>query len=298
MFRQLNTHHLMAVARLIRHLVMRPTTGVFLLAAVCGLVWADFALHAAEEPAGNKSQNKAAAAPDDSAGLKLPEFWPEGHPLPQAKSNCVKCHLNAGRELTVPLIQFAHSVHDLNQMSCNDCHGGNTEDDAKAHEEEFGFIGTKLSAHIARCAECHSEQAEVLAGGPHHWDWSKRINIDYPMCFDCHGNHDVGNAQADFKLKEICLDCHENLDKDYPHVASFMTESDRLAETMSKVREKHHQADELVPGEFAAEIGSLRTDTMRAMHAARELTADEAKQLNDRATKTRERLETWLKKSK
>lgn len=289
---------LQGVARRLRPPAWRPATGVFAIAVVCGLAWADFALRAADEPAGDKSPKANAAAGDEASDLTLPEFWPEGHPLPQAKSNCVKCHLNAGRELTVPLIQFAHSVHDLNQMSCNDCHGGNTEDDAKAHEAEFGFIGTKLSAHIARCAECHTEQAEILAGGPHHWDWSKRINIDYPMCFDCHGNHDVGNAQADFSLKEICLDCHEDFDKDYPHAASVMNESDRLAETMAKVREKHAAADELLPEEFAGEVGTLRSDTMRAIHAARELTAEESKDLNERALKTRERLETWLKELK
>ncbi|MBX3414028.1 MAG: cytochrome c3 family protein [Pirellulales bacterium] len=286
----------MSLASRLFPMVTRPANLLPLLALVCGLAWADFALRAAD-PTKDKGKPSPPSS-DDAAELTLPDFWPEGHPLPQVKSNCVKCHLNAGRELTVPLVHFAHSVHDLNQMSCHDCHGGNTVDDAKAHEEDFGFIGTKLSAHIARCAECHEEQADVLAAGPHHWDWSKRINIDYPMCFDCHGNHDVGNAAADFKLKEICLDCHENLDQDYPHVASFVTQNDELAETLAQVREKHAQADELLPEKFADEVGSLREATMRVLHAARELTADEAQQLGERAAQTRERLETWLKKSK
>ncbi len=49
----------------------------------------------------------------DTKALKLPEWWPAGDPLPIAKTNCVRCHLTAGRELTVPLREFARSVHDL-----------------------------------------------------------------------------------------------------------------------------------------------------------------------------------------
>jgi len=273
----------------------RPATLVFAVALICAFSWADFALRADDDAATGKSTTAPPAATGDE--LKLPDFWPEGHPLPDVKSNCVKCHLNAGRELTVPLIHFAHSVHDLNAMSCNDCHGGNTEDDAKAHEEEFGFIGTKLSAHIGRCMECHDTEAEALAAGPHHWDWTKRINIDYPMCFDCHGNHDVGNAHADFKLKEICLDCHEDLDTTHPHVATFVAQNDQLAETLAKVRAVHRSADELVPEEFAEEVSDLRAATMELMHAARELTAEEAKELGGRSKKTQARLEAWLKHS-
>lgn len=288
-----------SAAQKLAALVMRPTTLVFAVALVCALSSADYALRAGDDPAPSKTPAKAAAAlpPTEPGELTLPDFWPEAHPLPAVKSNCVKCHLNAGRELTVPLIHFAHSVHDLNAMSCNDCHGGNTEDDAKAHEEEFGFIGTKLSAHIGRCKECHEVEAEALAAGPHHWDWTKRINIDYPMCFDCHGNHDVGNAQADFKLKETCLDCHEDLDKSHANVASFVAQHDRLAETLAKVRARHNSAEELVPAEFADEVDALRTATMEQIHAARELTAEELQDLSGRAEKTRQRLEDWLKKT-
>ena len=70
--------------------------------------------------------------------------------MPMVKSNCVRCHLTAGRELTAPAQDFARSVHDLHGMTCSDCHGGNRDKDSSAHEEEFGFIGTKLSAAHGR----------------------------------------------------------------------------------------------------------------------------------------------------
>src|SRR6266702_798134 len=95
--------------------------------------------------------------------LVKPENWPVGHPLPLVGSNCASCHLTAGRELTAAVVNFVRSVHDLNEMTCYDCHGGNTRDDIKAHEGEFGFIGTKKSAHIEGCGNCHSHESEVLS---------------------------------------------------------------------------------------------------------------------------------------
>src|SRR5436305_10107290 len=91
--------------------------------------------------------------------LKLPANWNPRDPLPIEKTNCVRCHLTAGRELTVPVRDFARSVHDRANLSCNDCHGGNTAEDATAHEAEHGFIGTKLSAHMSACASCHGLEA-------------------------------------------------------------------------------------------------------------------------------------------
>ena len=136
------------------------------------------------------------------AKVKLPSWWKAGDPVPHVKSNCVRCHLTAGRELTAPVQDFARSVHDLQGMTCSDCHGGNREKDSEAHEEEFGFIGTKLSAHMAGCAECHAEQAEQVKSGPHYWDFSKKINLAYPVCIDCHGHHDVRKAARGIRAED------------------------------------------------------------------------------------------------
>ena len=76
----------------------------------------------------------------DDKPLKLPDWWKAEDPLPFAKTNCVRCHLNAGRELTLPLRDFARSVHDRARMSCNDCHGGNIKDDSR----EFTVGGSQL----------------------------------------------------------------------------------------------------------------------------------------------------------
>jgi formate-dependent nitrite reductase cytochrome c552 subunit len=245
------------------------------------------ALRADDEKPSTNSDSKRPAP----RKLVAPNTWPAGHPLPTVASNCAACHLTAGRELTDAVVHFVRSVHDLNDLTCYDCHGGNREEDGRAHEEAFGFIGTKLSAHLKVCSECHDDEAE-------HWDFSKRINTKYPTCVDCHGNHDIGNPPADFKLTDMCLDCHHKLQKDYPNIASVVAGGDQLAAVLRDVRKKTISEPDPVPEPFRKELASLRTETMQLVHSSKEITADQAKQLNDRNEKIRQGLQEWLKSAK
>lgn len=298
---------------------MRRAWFGYVLMAICSLGMADYWLHAdepTEKPAAGEAKPerrsslrerkrkakeaedaaKRAIPVDPSIPLEKPANWPKDHPLPQVASNCARCHLTAGRELTTAVVDFAHSVHDLNEMSCVDCHGGNTKDNVEAHEQEFGFIGTKLSAHLAKCAECHQEQADVLAGGPHHWDFSTRINTRYPMCIDCHGNHDVGNPPGDFTLAQVCEDCHRDLNGEFPQLASVVHANDRLWQTIQQIREeKLGQTTERVPKELQPQVDALRHETMQVMHQSKELSAAEAKGLCERTDAVQKELQNWLK---
>ena len=262
------------------------------------LLFACSVLTSEERSAAEEAKSQQKARPEGEPVVKKlvkPANWPKDHPLPIVGSNCASCHLTAGRELTAAVTNFVRSVHDLNEMTCYDCHGGNTRDDVKAHEEQFGFIGTKKSAHIKNCGECHDEAAEVLARGPHGWDFSKKINTDYPLCFDCHGNHDIGNPPADFKLSAMCGDCHDKLDKQFPNIAAVVKENDRLWDIMRQVRKRNIAQEEPIPASFADDVATLRGETMQAIHAAKELPAEKAGDLNKRAAALRNRLENWLK---
>src|SRR5256885_2206621 len=77
----------------------------------------------APEPSPAKPPLRAAVDPQAAEpSLTLPEWWNRDDPLPQKRTNCMRCHLTAGRELTRPVRDFARSVHDLAGYSCNDCH--------------------------------------------------------------------------------------------------------------------------------------------------------------------------------
>ncbi len=277
----------------------RWLSGACAVAAVGGLLLATSLLAGADAAkSGDKDKAAAKGRPEGEPVRKQlvrPKSWPAEQPLPLVGSNCAACHLTAGRELTAAVVNFARSAHDLAEMTCYDCHGGNTRDDVKAHEGEFGFIGTKKSAHIATCSECHSEEAEILAKGPHGWDFSKRINTEYPLCFDCHGNHDIGNPPADFKLTAMCGDCHENMNKQFSNLSGVVKDNDLLWEVMRKVHKQNIAQENPLPEEFRGEVEKLRNDTMKAVHAAKEIPVERANDLNKRAEQLRIRMEKWLK---
>lgn len=263
----------------------------FPLILLVGGAVVDYALHAAEE----EGVKKAARPASEDKPLVAPANWPKDHPLPAVASNCVRCHLTAGRELTAVVADFAHSVHDNNGLTCYDCHGGNPHDDVSAHEPEHGFIGTKLSAHLKTCSECHDEQAEQLAGGPHHWDFSKKINTNYPSCVDCHGNHDVSNPPEDFRLKAVCLDCHETFVEDWPQLASVIDHNDALWQTLHKVRLANRDRQGAAPEKLQPEIDRVRHATMLLVHGSKEISAESAGKLNGEADALRGKLEASLK---
>lgn len=249
----------------IRLLLIVPTT-VILLGLVCSSRWGRTGgrLHADEPPKSNR-------------------------PVPTEKTNCVKCHLNAGRELTDAVHTFAGSIHDFNGLSCQDCHGGNTEDDAKAHEVAFGFIGTKLSAHIQACASCHEDQAAEFAKSPHYWDQQKQLNTKFPLCIDCHGNHDVGNPPSEFSLALVCLDCHDDYKDRFKDYASVVETNDKLWESIRSWKVDHPGA-ERVPEAMEEELSQLRTQTASMIHSSARIDAETAKKLNEQVERFREKL--------
>ena len=266
-------------------------------AAIASAVLFSFLLATTFLPSAQAAQDAAQGGAEAKPAVKKlvrPKGWPADHPLPLIGSNCAACHLTAGRELTAAVVNFVRSVHDLQEMTCYDCHGGNTVDDVKAHEDEFAFIGTKKSTHIQTCSDCHTEAAEALASGPHHWDFSKRINTEYPLCFDCHGNHDIGNPPADFKLEAMCGDCHEKMDKEFPNLISVVRQNDRLWEVMGKVRRKRIAEEAPIPEAFEDDVAELRNETMLLVHTSKEIAADKAGDLNQRAQALRTGMAKWL----
>lgn len=214
----------------------------------------------------------------------------EKRPLPLEKSNCVKCHTTAGRELTEAVYSFAHSVHDWNGLSCNDCHGGNTEVDAKAHLEEFGFIGTKMSAHLAKCRSCHEDQAKTLAASKHYWDHDAKLNPKFPLCVDCHGNHDVGNPPPEFSLSLVCEDCHKDYRAKYPNFAALTDANDALWKDLRGYRSRHPAGPEQTPEKLRQEIAAVRAETSGIMHGVAALSDARAADLIQKVAALRKKL--------
>ncbi|MBY0587726.1 cytochrome c3 family protein [bacterium] len=192
---------------------------------------------------------------------------PSDKPVPQEQTNCVRCHLTAGRELTEAVHTFAHSVHDISAgVTCHDCHGGNTMDDAKAHTAEFDFIGTKMSAHLAKCQSCHEDQHKELASGPHAWDQQKKLNIRYPLCVDCHGNHDIGNPPAEFSLSLVCTECHRGFKTKFESLAMLTDAEDDMWNAIIQWRSGQKDPKVRVPADLEEAVADIRRSTSSLVH--------------------------------
>src|SRR5262249_37225450 len=150
---------------------------------------------------------------------------------------------------------------------------------------------------MAACATCHPREAQSLAKSKHHWDLSKRINRAYPVCIDCHGNHDIGRPPAEFALMNVCTDCHKQLATELPATAAVVAENDRLWKALRQVAAKNATEDP-TPARFREELSQARFTTAQLLHRTRPVTAAEAQALNERVRRLREGLEAWLKERK
>ena len=215
---------------------------------------------------------------------------PATRPVPIEKTNCVKCHLTAGRELTDAVDNFAQSAHDMSDFSCHKCHGGNLNDDAHAHEPQFGFIGNKLSAHLKNCRSCHVGEAAGFAKGPHYWNHDKQLNTKFPLCVDCHGNHDIGKPPENFRLTLVCLDCHKDYESQFPAYAVVTAQHDRLWEAIRAWQKSHSAAPGRVPGALQDDLDHLRAETAALIHPAGKIRREQAERLKTKIADFRHNL--------
>lgn len=156
-----------------------------------------FALGSSEVP----PRSVRTAVDDAGIEFRLPDNWPPAAPLPVVKNNCVRCHADKGGALTDAVLHYAHGTHDLEEIGCQDCHGGNTEDDERAHEGDF--VSGKLSVLMERCSDCHVRDARSFKASAHY---SPTVRWDYPICSSCHDNHATG--KGGFRLARACDSCH------------------------------------------------------------------------------------------
>lgn len=225
-----------------------------------------------------------------SATLAADSPQPTTRPVPVEKTNCVTCHLTAGRELTDAVYAFARSAHDMADFSCYKCHGGNIDDDAHAHEPQFKFIGNKLSAHLKNCRSCHTGEAAAFRKGPHYWDHDKQLNTKFPLCVDCHGNHDIGKPPEDFRLTLVCLDCHKDYKTRFPNHAVVTADNDQLWASIRAWQKARPAASQRVPEALQDDLDRLRAETAALVHPAGRITPDQAGRLKTKLTEFRQKL--------
>ncbi len=139
----------------------------------------------------------------------------------QKPSACVICHTFLGGELGRPVKEWTGSIHQLNGITCDLCHGGDASVDvgnvqnlagqefankmSQAMSKARGFIGKPSGKELfSVCARCHrpsvDRDAKSIMG---------RAYLDGkggPSCVTCHQAH--RNSMPD--VPKVCESCHKD----------------------------------------------------------------------------------------
>lgn len=137
------------------------------------------------------------------------------------KDTCVECHQNTDFMVTNKKLydyfqRWQASAHGQEDVTCVDCHRGNSKAAAKdaAHSGMIAATGTIGFKQIPKvCGECHENLYKAYITSKHYKHLEKKREEDQgPQCVTCHGS--VSAKALDVNtVKSTCENCH-NKEKD------------------------------------------------------------------------------------
>lgn len=129
-------------------------------------------------------------ATDHNALIGYTREW--GTPVDKQQGQCLQCHSGGQR------INWEGSIHQINRLSCSDCHN------PMAKFSQTGLL--KKASIIETCFTCHQEKRAEFSRKSHMPLLEGKMTCD-----DCHNPHGStaprllkGNSVA-----ETCFDCHQ-----------------------------------------------------------------------------------------
>lgn len=118
---------------------------------------------------------------------------------------CIQCHSKLPEKNSQPAALWRGSIHEINGVSCNDCHGGDPKDAANAMSPARGFLGVpKEPAVPAFCGRCHVGVLKDYQASAH----GSMLGKGGPTCVTCHGSHKVLKASLELISEKNCSRCH------------------------------------------------------------------------------------------
>ncbi len=128
---------------------------------------------------------------------------------PVEKNVCMVCHdsdLIKAEYRAIPA-EWRQSWHYQNGVSCQDCHGGDPNDAAKAMLPASGFVGTPKYKEVPGfCGKCHLGIKQNYQESGH--GKALAATGKGPNCVTCHGAHNIRKADIDIINDKLCTTCH------------------------------------------------------------------------------------------
>jgi hypothetical protein len=152
-------------------------------------------------------------------------------------TSCLGCHdsdmMNPDFR-TIPA-EWRKSWHFQNNISCHDCHGGDSNDATMAMSPERGFVGKPQYSQIPEfCGKCHIGILKNYLESGH----GKALKTDQsgPNCGTCHGSHRIQKADISIIDEQRCSQCHSYDRAKAMKQSLFVTEK-KIKDVRDRLRE-------------------------------------------------------------
>jgi nitrate/TMAO reductase-like tetraheme cytochrome c subunit len=125
------------------------------------------------------------------------------------ESACLECHTSDVMDPELQQIprDWKASWHYKNDVSCHDCHGGDSEDATMAMSHQRGFIGKPSHTEVPQfCGKCHIGILKNYVESGH--GKALRTTGKGPDCVTCHGSHNIQKVNIDIINAQRCSQCH------------------------------------------------------------------------------------------
>jgi hypothetical protein len=192
-----------------------------------------------------------------------------------AKDTCLECHRDRkfqteNRVLFDYYRNWRGSVHDREDVSCADCHGGDRteKDKEKAHINDFTSLTHRdkdaYKKITDRCGRCHKEILKHFTGSKHYKALLEKATG--PHCSTCHGSVNT-NVYYSSVIWRSCKECHNEYTENHPEVVEAAGRIlDRINVSSGLMRWVLPEYYDAHP-EKVNEIRSLYKDVARSWHA-------------------------------
>jgi len=148
-------------------------------------------------------------------------------------NSCITCHKELEDELLEPVQASELDIHNRAGLGCEDCHGGNPEEEDIDLSKDETFKGVPERKQIPEfCASCHSNASYMRSFNPslridqltlywtsEHGQLLRKGDDKVAVCTDCHGVHSMETSSHPrswtfpWNIPEMCGRCHSS--KDY-----------------------------------------------------------------------------------
>lgn len=162
------------------------------------------------------------------------------------ESACLECHTS---DVMSPELQqipqdWKASWHYQNNVSCHDCHGGDSEDASMAMSHQRSFIGKPNYSEVPEfCGKCHIGILKNYVESGH--GKALKTTGQGPNCVTCHGSHNIQKVNIDIINPQRCSQCHSYDRAKIIKQALFLTDSkiEKIENDLKILRAKGVYAD-------------------------------------------------------